>query len=193
MSRPRGRRPAGEDTRSLIVETARAEFAERGYDAATLRGIARRAGVDPALLHHYFKGKAGLFTEVIAIPLDTTTIVAGIVDGPPEQVGERIARTFLGLWDAPDGRDRFTTLVRSALSNEQAAATLREFITRELLVKIAAQSGAKDAKLRATMAASQMVGIAIVRYVVKVQPLATASVDEIAALVGPTLQSYLLP
>jgi len=193
MSRPRGRRPANQDTRSLIVETARAEFAERGYDAATLRGIARRASVDPALLHHYFKGKAGLFAEVIAMPIDTRRVVASIVDGPPDQVGERIVRTFLSIWDAPESRDRFTTIVRSALSNEQAAAALREFITRELLVKIAAQSGAKDARLRATMAASQMVGIALVRYIVKVKPLATASVDEIVALVGPSLQAYLAP
>lgn len=193
MTRPRGRRPASEGTRERVVVSARAEFAEKGYDAATLRGIARRAKVDPALLHHYFQGKAGLFAEVVAIPVDTSAIVKSINDGPPEELGRRVVRTFLSVWEPPDGRDRFVALIRSALSNEQAAAALREFLTRELLTKVAVQSGGANAELRASLAASHMVGLAIVRYVVRIEPLVNASVDELISLVGPTLQAYLAP
>ncbi|WP_106350190.1 TetR/AcrR family transcriptional regulator [Antricoccus suffuscus] len=193
MPRPRGRRPASEGTRERIVVSARAEFADRGYDAATLRGIARRAEVDPALLHHYFNGKAGLFAEVVAIPLDTSAIVKSINDGPTAELGQRVVRTFLSVWESPDGRDRFVALIRSALSNEQAAAALREFLTRELLTKVAARSGVADAELRASLAASHLVGLAIVRYVVMIEPLVHASVDELISLVGPTLQNYLVP
>lgn len=198
MSR-RGRRPAGEDTRGAIVEAARQEFAEAGYDATSLRGVARRAGVDPALVHHYFDGKPGLFAAAMEVPLDPRALVQGVADGPLEGVGARLVRTFLGVWDAPEGRVRFRALVGSVSTHEDAARMLREFVVREIfgaLVRRLAErhpevSGA-DLETRAALAASQMLGIGLLRYVVELPVLAGADPEALVALVGPTVQRHLV-
>lgn len=201
--RPRGRRPGGVDTRSDIVEAARAEFAARGYDATSMRGIARSAGVDPALLHHYFDGKAALFAEVMEVPVDPRVLIDAVIRGPREQVGESLVRTFLAIWDSPEGRARFQGVVRSAVTNEEAARMMREFIVHEIFGRITqhltpdgrrqATGGLGDAQLRAAMAAGQMVGVGMLRYVLQFPPVADATEDELVALLGPTLQRYLAP
>lgn len=191
--RRRGPRPADQDTRALILDTARAEFARKGYDATSLRGIARAAGVDPALLHHYFSGKGGLFAEIVAFPVDVAALVARLSEGPTADLGSRLVRTFLGVWDASEGREGFLALVRSATSHEESAELLRQFVTRELLGALAGGSPAPDPELRASLAAAQLIGLAMIRYVVKVEPLVGATQEQLVALIGPVLQSYLAP
>jgi AcrR family transcriptional regulator len=127
--RPRGRRPAGEDTRAALLDAARVEFTERGYDGATVRAIARRAGVDPAMVNHWFGGKDALFVAVMEIPIDPEEILSRVLDGDPEQVAERILRTFLSIWDAHGG-GALATLMRSVASHEEAATMFREFVSR---------------------------------------------------------------
>lgn len=194
---PRGRRPAGADTRAEIVEAARKEFAERGYAATSLRGIARSAGVDPALIHHYFDGKQHLFAEVMAIPIDPVAIITRLVATPPERLGETMARTFFAIWDTPEGRLRFLGLFRSAMTHEEAARLIREFLAAEVFGRVARAMGGPDrpadeADLRGGVAAAQMIGLATLRYVVGYPAVAEASVDELVALLGPTLQRYLV-
>lgn len=192
--RRRGRRPATHDTRGTILDAARAEFAEKGYAAASLRGIARRAEVDAALVHHYFDGKPGLFAEIMAMPVDVRRIVADLTDGPREEIGERAARTFLGVWDPPERRERFVALILSATADERPRSGLREFVSSVLLSRLTEQAGpAEDAALRASLAASHLIGVAVLRYVVGVEPLASASVDDVVAHLAPTLQRYLAP
>ncbi len=211
--RSRGRRPAGEDTRSAILATARAEFAERGYDATSLRGIARRAEVDPALVHHYFEGKPALFAQIMAVPARPDQVVDAILGGPRDRVGERLAQGFFGVWDAPESRDRMSALVRSAVTHEEAARMLREFLAREVFGRIArayapggdagdggppdhelrAGAAAPDHELRAGVAAAQMIGVAMMRYVLAYPPVVDASVEELTDLLAPTLQRYLVP
>lgn len=197
---PRGRRSGGEDTRGAILESARADFAEKGYDATSLRGVARRAGVDPALIHHYFGGKAELFAQTMQIPVDPAALMEAIVAGPREDVGEALVRTFLRVWDSPEGRQRFEALVRSAVTHEEAARMLREFLTREIFGRITRRltpDGATGTlgnhELRAGMAAGQMVGMAMMRYIIGFPSVVNASHDELVELVGPTIQRYLAP
>ena len=194
---PRGRRPGGVDTKAAILEAARGEFADNGYDATSLRGVARRAEVDPALVHHYFGGKGQLFAAVMDIPADPAQLVGAVLAGPHDQVGESLVRTFLAVWDSPSGRQRFQALIRSAVTHEEATRMLREFLTREVFGRVVAgiesRGGDGDADIRAGLAASQMVGLAFMRYIVEFPAVVDASHDDLARLVGPTIQRYLAP
>jgi AcrR family transcriptional regulator len=190
-ARRRGRRPAGEDTRGLILVAARTEFGSRGYDGTTLRGIARAAGVDARLVHHYFDGKEDIFVSALGFPARPQEIVAAVMAGPFEELGERLVRTILGIWSLPEGRDRVVALLSGALSSEAAARMLREFVSRELLARIAATLDVDRAELRTTLAVSHLVGIAMARVVVQVEPLASMDIDQLARITGPVLQRYL--
>jgi AcrR family transcriptional regulator len=153
--------------------------------------------VDPALVHHYFGGKSGLFVEVMSIPVDLASLVAGILSAPRDQVGEQMVRTFLGVWDAPDGRLRFQALVRSAVSHEEAARMLREFVVREGFGRVTASFAAVDGpvgvELRAALAAGQMVGMAMLRYVLEFPAVVRANREELVEQLAPVLQRYLAP
>ena len=195
---PRGRRPAGEDTRGAIILAARAEFSESGYDATSLRGIARRAGVDPALVHHYFDGKADVFAQTLEIPIDPRVLVERIVDGPLEETGERLARMFLSVWDAPDGRRRFRTLMGAVATHDDAARMLREFVGGEIFGRIIERLTQEHAGLsregleeRAALAAAQMLGVALLRYVVELPAVVDATPEELVARLAPVLQIHL--
>lgn len=190
--RSRGRRRSGgEDTRAQIVAAAAKEFLERGYDAASLRAIARRAGVDAALVHHYFADKADLFAEAVQAPIRPDQIVRQALAGPRDQVGVNLVTAALHAFEAEKTRDRFMSLLRTALGHDFAATMLRQFVMREVLRKIAAELDVDDAELRATAVASQIVGLVIVRYGIRVEPLASAPIDEVAARIGPVIQWHL--
>ena len=195
---PRGRRPGGTDTRAAILAAARTDFAEQGYDATSVRGVARRAEVDPALVHHYFGGKAALFATVMDIPADPAALIAAVVRGPRERVGENLVRTFLGVWDSEEGRERFQALIRSAVTHHEATVMLREFLTREVFGRVLRELSPDgrpphELELRAGLAASQMVGLAVMRYIVEFPAVASATHDELATMLGPTIQQYLAP
>ncbi|MER7910201.1 TetR family transcriptional regulator [Streptomyces sp. NPDC096068] len=182
---------SGPGARARILEAARDQFAERGYDKASVRGIARAAGVDPALVHHYFGSKDEVFAAAVEVSFEPATVVPAIVSGPRDGIGERLARFFIGVWENPASRAPLLAVVRSALTHEAAAAVLRTFVLRRLLERIAAELDVPDPKFRAELAASHMIGIAILRYVIRVEPLASADPEEIVAQVAPTLQRYL--
>jgi AcrR family transcriptional regulator len=189
--RPAGARAGAPDTREAILTAARAEFAARGYAKASIRGIARAAGVDPALVHHHFGSKDQLFAAALAISFAPALAVAEVMAGSPEGVGERLARFFFSLWEQPELRERLVAVFRSAFTEEQAATMLREFVSRELLLRVADLLDVPDPQLRAELASSHMVGLLLVRYVVQVEPLASADPEELIRLVAPTLQRYL--
>lgn len=193
----RGPRP-GEDTRGRIVEAARQEFARAGYDAASLRGIARVAGVDPALVHHYFDGKGALFAEAVvalSLPYTPQQIVDRVVVGPREEVGRRGVAAFLGVWDAQG--EAFVALVRSLASTEEVARGVQEFLAEEVFGRVAREldpdAGAEELRLRAGLAAAQMMGLALARYVVRVPGVVDATPEQLVERVGPVLQGYVLP
>ncbi|GGX28916.1 TetR/AcrR family transcriptional regulator [Streptomyces chryseus] len=183
---------AGPGARERILQAARDEFAERGYDKTSMRGIAKAAGVDAALVHHYFGTKDDVFAAAIEISFEPALVVPAVLgQGGTDGIGERLARYFIGVWENPATRAPLLAIVRSALTNETAAKVLRTFVLRRLLERVAAELDVPDPTFRAELAASHMVGIAILRYVVKTEPLASADPERIVAMVAPTLQRYL--
>jgi AcrR family transcriptional regulator len=209
-TRRSGRRTGDSGTREAILSAARKRFGDHGYTGATIRAIAADAGVDPALVHHFFGTKERLFGAAMRLPLIPGEMIdAALAPGvrnPAQSLGEHLVRTVLGAWDVSEVRDMFLGLLRSAVTSEQAAVMLREFVTESILgriAEVAAPSGAAgadgpagaeaaaEASYRAALVASQVVGLALARYVLGLEPLATASQDDLAAAIGPTLERYL--
>src|SRR5229473_6240520 len=185
-----GRRPGLAGTRERILAAARSDFGKGGYEGTTIRGIAAQAKVDPALVMHYFESKDGVFRAAVQFPVDPAEFIPRLVAPGLEGLGERLVRFFVETWDSPAGSP-LLALIRSAVGNEDGAALLREFVTREVLGRLARALELDQPQLRASLAASQLIGLAMLRYVVKVEPLASASRDEVVAWMGPTLQRYL--
>jgi AcrR family transcriptional regulator len=186
-----GRRPGPTQTRGEILDAARAAFAERGYDGVSVRAVARAAGVDPALVHRFYGSKEELFVAAMALPVSPRQLVETLLAGETEELGERLVRTVIGLFDAPDAFAPFLALIRGAVSNERAAALLREFIAREVLGRLAHAASPDRPELRASLAGSQIIGLAMARAVVGVPPLATTDRETVVACVGPVIQRYL--
>ncbi|HVV08722.1 TetR/AcrR family transcriptional regulator [Amycolatopsis sp.] len=187
----RGRRPAGQDTRNALLDAAREVFSESGYEGATVRAIAARAGVDAAMVNHWFGGKEALFARaVLSLPFDPQTLVGTLVEGDVDTLGERVMRRFLTVWDATAG-GAFPALIRSLASHDKAAITLRDYLIENILNRIIARLESDHPQLRAGLAASQLIGIGMVRYVAEFEPLASADVETVVATAGPTMQRYL--
>jgi AcrR family transcriptional regulator len=191
MSRT-GRRPGTPDTRDAILAVARRRFATRGYDATSLRGIATEAKVDPALVIHYFGTKEGLFVAATGLPGGLSELFGNPAALPLHDYVQALVRGYLQVVDSDKSRNAILALVRSAVSNDKAAAMMREFLTAELLPVIARLTGHPDAQLRASLVAAQLIGIATLRHVTRIEPLVKASPDEIVALVTPAIEQYLL-
>jgi AcrR family transcriptional regulator len=189
-ARPRGRRPAGENTRAALLDAARVEFTERGFDGTTVRVIAKRAGVDPAMVNHWFGGKDALFVAAMEIPVNPEEVVHRILDGDPEQSAERILRTFLSVWDATGG-GALTALMRSVASHERAARMMREFVGRVIFGRVISAVAPDQFELRAALCGTQIVGLAMIRYVIRLEPLASADHDTVVMAIAPNLQRYL--
>lgn len=189
-ARPRGRRPVREDTRAALITAAGEVFTERGYDGATVRAIADQAGMDPAMVNHWFGGKDGLFLAALQIPLDPDQILPRLLDGDPEQLGARVVRTFLTVWDASGG-GAMTALIRSVASHPEAAAMMREFVSRVILGRVVGSVAPDRPELRAALTGTQLIGLGMVRYVLRLEPLASADHDTVVAAVAPNLQRYL--
>jgi AcrR family transcriptional regulator len=187
----RGRRPAGEDRRGDILAAARDEFGARGFDATTIRGVARAAGVDPRLVHHYFDGKDALFVAAFELPARPQQLLETVLGPDADDIGPRLVRLFLTVWDSAEGRQRIVALLSAASASEAGARMLREFLAREVFARIVARLGSEDPELRAALAASQMMGLAVARYVVRLEPLASADPDLVVGLLGPAIQHYL--
>jgi AcrR family transcriptional regulator len=193
-----GRRGGDSGTRDAILDAARARFAAHGYDGATIRRIAADAGVDPALVHHFFGTKERLFAAAVRLPvvpgeLIGSALAAGAGD-PGGSLGEHLVMTALSAWDVAEIRDTFLGLLRSAATSEQALIMLREFVTEAIVGRLSAAAKTADpveARYRAALVASQVVGLGIARQVLGLGPLADAGRAELAAAVGPTLDRYL--
>lgn len=184
-----GRRPGQTETREQILAAARGLFAEHGFDATTIRAIAAEAGVNPALIHHYFGSKDRVFVAALALPVNPVDVIGEAITGPREKVGERLVRFFLSVWGSPEARQPFLAMLRSVTSNEQAARMMREFINHTVIRPIAAELGIRELTMSAVGA--QLIGVAMLRYVVRLEPLASASDEEVVATVAPVVQRYL--
>jgi AcrR family transcriptional regulator len=185
-----GRRPGDNRTRAAILAAARTQFAELGYDAASVRGIARAADVDPALVLHYYGSKAGLFKEALAFPFEAAEVVARIVNGPRSQLGRRLVQFFLSIWDDPARREHLMGMLRAATTSREAADLLREGLGERVLRPVGEHLG-PDGPLRMSLCAAHLVGLGITRYIVFIEPLASLPPDAVADLVAPAMQRYM--
>ena len=191
-ARPRGRRATGEDTKATILAAARSEFADRGYDRASLRGIARRAGVDPALVRYWFAGgKAELFsTSIVDEEVNPKQIAEGIASGPIEGLGIRIVRGALGAWERPGASERLRMILGAAGASEEADA-VREYLTTEVFSRVGSALTGPDVELRMNLVGAHISGLMLARHVLRLEPLASTPFEEVVRRVGPVIQRYL--
>jgi AcrR family transcriptional regulator len=186
-----GRRPGSSGTRQAILGAARRQFVAAGFDQTSIRSVAAEAGVDPALVIHYFHSKDGLLGTVMAWPVDLDEIATQVVAPGLDGFGERLVRFFLAQWDDPSKRHPLTVIVRNAMSHEEAARLLADFVRRELVGRLVALMDTPTAELRGSLVCSTLVGLAMTRYVVRLEPLASASSDVVVAAIAPTIQRFL--
>jgi AcrR family transcriptional regulator len=190
--RPRGRRAGASTARDDILRAARRLFAERGHERASLRGIASEAGVDHALVIHYFGSKQRLLVAAIDMPVGTEELAEVVGGGPPEDIGRRLADFVVGLLESPDRGAIPIAMLRAAASDAEAAQALQAKMTDAILIPIAEQLGRGDDATRAALVLSQIAGLIATRYMIRLEPLASLPADEVARLLAPTMQRYLM-
>ncbi|MCP2299402.1 transcriptional regulator, TetR family [Nocardia amikacinitolerans] len=186
-----GRRPGRSGAREAILAAARARFAEAGFDKTSIRAVAADAGVDPALVHHYFGTKQQLFGAVVELPVDPEVILSVMESAPLDQLGPTILGAVVGVWDSPAGPG-IVAAVRSILTGSDPVLA-RTFILEVVLERVRKRIATPedDGHARVALAASQMMGVLVARKIIGVEPLASMPIDELVAAVGPTLQRYL--
>jgi AcrR family transcriptional regulator len=187
-ARKRGPRQDGVKAREAILAAAREEFAAHGFGGATMRAIARAADVDPALVSYYFGSKSGLFVESLRLPVNPTDAIDSLLVDGTDDLGVRLVTRFLEVWDNPVSGEPLISVLRSASSQPEL---MRDYVQRRIVPLLAGAIGGPQAELRATAVASQMVGLAVARYVLRIEPLASAPQEEVVALIGPTVQRYI--
>jgi AcrR family transcriptional regulator len=189
-SAPRGRRRGSPDTRSAILGAARSSFAAHGFAGTTIRAVASAAGVDAALVHHYFGTKDELFLAALELPVDPRALLGPAVAGPIEEAAERFLGVFLSVWDDPDIRPSLLAVARGIM-DPSASRLLSEGILPVIIEPIGAALGVDRPEDRMPLVASQVIGLILLRYVLGVEPLASMSRERVIATYAPTIQRYL--
>jgi AcrR family transcriptional regulator len=190
-ARGRGRRPGGPDTRGEILAAARQSFAHKGFGGTTIRAVAAEAGVDPALVHHYFGAKDDLFLAALEIPVDPRRLVPHVFEEGLAGAGERLLHLVLSVWDDPHARLPLIALLRTGLMQEAPESLLQQGLLRMVLTPMRAALPPDEADLRVQLVISQMSGLIITRYLLALEPVASMPAEELVALVAPTVQRYL--
>ncbi|MET8998730.1 TetR family transcriptional regulator [Amycolatopsis sp. NPDC004169] len=185
-----GRWRSGAQSRQRILDTARELFREHGYGGTTVRAVAAGAEVDPAMVFYFFGTKQGLFSAALEMSAEVPPAIEAIFTGDVDGIGERIVRTLVESLDRSD-RTPLVLLTRSAPTHDRSQALLREFIDREITGRLAGMLGTPDAALRAGMVNVQILGLAVARYIVRLEPIASAPVDELVTRFGPVVQQCL--
>lgn len=190
----RGRPPGdrrGADRRGAILEAARESFAAQGFRGTTIRAVAREAGVDSALVHHYFGSKDDLFLAALEVPMDPRAVLPVVLEGDLETAAWRLLRAVLEVWDEPTARLQLAALVRTGLASPAVSNPLRDGLLPLILTPLAERLPGPDPERRAQLVATQMIGLLMARYVLALEPLASLSREEVVAWVAPNLQRYL--
>lgn len=190
-TRGRGRPSAATGARDAILDVARARFLADGYARVSLRSIASAAGVDVALISYHFASKRGLFAASMRLPANPPDILAQALAAPLPAVPERIVRAVVATWDDPERGGALRALAQAAITDDEVGRLFREMAEREMITRIAERLGGADAPRRAAVAASQLAGLIFMRYVLRLEPLASMTADELVARMAPTLRAAL--
>jgi AcrR family transcriptional regulator len=187
----RGRRPGDSaDRKDAILEAARTSFADHGYTRTTIRGVAAAAGVDPALVHHYFGSKDDLFLAALELPVDPRVVLAPALAGGLDGAGERFLRVFLSVWDDPALRPRLVAVARGML-DPGGSDLLRTGFLKTVLEPVGRALGVDRPEHRMPLVASQVVGLILMRYLIEMEPVASMPAEQVVATYAPTIQRYL--
>jgi len=188
----RGRRSAGDHSREAILATARKLFAEQGFEGTSLRQVARESSVDPAMVHHFFGGKDELFAASVELPADPAEVLAGVETLDPTVRAEAIVRAVLRLWESP-AQHGLVAFVRGTIGSKAKTALMREMVNRTILSRIMAglPGSPEEVRVRGNLVATQVVGLMLVRYVIRLEPLASADQEDVIRFVAPNIQRYL--
>ena len=190
-----GRRPGNVDTKGEIVDAAKRVFAAKGYDGASLRAVAREADVDPALVHHYFDGKASLFVAAMALPFDPRAVPVHDRSSAATSAGTMVITGFLTMWDHAEGTgSSFASCVAGMAASTNVADAMREFVAERIWERSPVNEGESDdmTRQRRALVSSQLMGLAFIRYILRVPPISTTTPEEIARWAGPTLDRYMV-
>ena len=189
----RGRRPQGSpDARRAVLDAARELFAELGFERTTMRAVAARAGVDPALIYHYFYDKEGLLFAALQPPADAATVFAGLAAIPAGRTGEELVRRLIGLWEErPEVREQMAAILRAGLSNDRAGRLLRDILSSFILAALGDVLADDRRELRTALIGSHIGGLMLARYILKVPGAAAAAPEDLVQAVGPVVQHYL--
>lgn len=188
---PGGRRPGDSGTKDAILDAARDQFGAKGYQAATIRGIAAQAGVDPALIRHFYGNKEQLFAATLDLPTWFGDHIEGVFDGDTAGLGERCVRSFLNLWEDPESSAPVQAMLRSAFASTDAAELLRDFLSARVTQKLASDLATDHPDVRIALTSSTLLGVAIARYVTHVEPIADLELDTLVAMLAPLIQQIL--
>ena len=180
-----------DDITRQVLDAARAAYARRGYVNTTFRGVAATAGVAPDVVKRYYANREALFAAAMRLPFDPATSIAQLLAPGVDGLGERMVRVTLRMLDDPETRDQLAEMVRDGAGATKATAAIREFVEAELVDRVVTALGVPDARMRVVLASSYLIGVATSRYVLQVEPLASATEDEIVAMVGPAVQAAL--
>jgi AcrR family transcriptional regulator len=186
-----GRRPGSSSTQEQILEAAHKLFLERGYRGATMRAIAKEARVDAALIVHFFGNKLNLFAEAVEWPFDPEVEMPKLLADGRGQVGRNVVALLIRFWDKEGTRSPVLTLLGAAVSEPEAAEMLGEFVRERLFAPLLDRLGSDQPAMRANLLASQLVGLGLVRYVLRYEPLASAKPGQVIDWIGPNVQRYL--
>ncbi|HET6731085.1 TetR/AcrR family transcriptional regulator [Mycobacterium sp.] len=187
IGRPRGKT----DTRNVILATARRMFADAGYDKTSVRDLASAADVDPAMIRHYFGSKAELFRATMGWPFEPDELADRILGGNRREIGERLTRVFFGAWECPESRAPLLAILRGAATHDESANLVRQFIQGQVYSRMAAALAKPDAELRIDLAMSHLLGIAYLRHILQVEPIASTPVEELINRVTPVISTHL--
>ena len=180
-----------DDITKQVLDAARAAYARRGYLNTTIKGVAAAAGVAPDVVRRYYDNREALFVAAMRLPFDPAMSIAQLMAPGIDGMGERLVRVTLRMLDDPETRDQLAEMVRDGAGASRATASIRESLEAEVVDRAAVLLGVPDARMRVTLATSYLLGIATTRYVLKLEPLASASEDEIVQLVAPAVQMAL--
>ena len=179
-----------ERTRRAILDAATAEFSSRGLGGARIDAIAKRAGTNKRMIYHYFGNKENLFAAAVKLPVAPEQALEHIFEGPPSEIGLRLARLFFGIWEIPETREALIGQLRMAFTTDRPPP-MRDFLAHAILKRVEKEVNLPNAKLRVELAASHLLGVALIRYVLRLEPLASTPISRLISEVAPRITSYL--